>query len=112
LARALATSNAPDWRGIADPIAIEVWTQTIGADYLIARTGRYNERAAAAALSRALGGLPLAHEQAAAYCGRVGISLSEYGKRFEVAPARLLDIEKDASVRYRLTVAKSFALAI
>ncbi len=65
--------------------------RTIGADYLVARTGRADERAAAEALSEALGGLPLAHEQAAAYCERLEKSLGDYRKRFEAAPARLLD---------------------
>jgi len=79
-----------------------------GAD----RTGREQERAEAEALSLALGGLPLAHEQAAAYCGRVGLSLGDYRKWFEAAPARLLDIEMDAPLKYRLTVVKAFALAL
>ena len=66
------------------------------------------------ALSEALGGLPLAHEQAAAYCERLDVSLAEYRKRFEAAPARLLDAAKDAPAEYHdgLTVAKTFALAI
>jgi hypothetical protein len=54
-------------------------------------TGRETERAAAETLSEALGGLPLAHEQAAAYCERLTIMLAEYHKRFEAAPGRLLD---------------------
>jgi tetratricopeptide (TPR) repeat protein len=111
-ARVIVTSNAPDWLGVADSVAIEVWTKEIGADYLIARTGRKKERAHAEALSEALGGLPLAHEQAAAYCMRIGLPLGEYCKRLEAAPARLLEIERDAPVKYRLTVAKAFAIAI
>jgi hypothetical protein len=111
-ARVVLTSNAPDWSGIADPVKIEVWPKEIGGKYLIARTGRERERTDAETLSQALDGLPLAHEQAAAYCGRVGISLVEYRKRFDAAPARLLDAQKDAPVKYGLTVAKSFALAI
>jgi hypothetical protein len=61
-----------------------------------------------------LGGLPLAHEQAAAYCERLEISLADYRRRFETTPARLLDSERDAPADYhdRLTVAKTFALAI
>ena len=80
----------------------------------MARTGRAEERAAAEALSEALGGLPLAHEQAAAYCERLEKSLADYRKRFEAAPARLLDDARDAPAEYhdRLTVAKTFALAI
>ena len=113
-ARVLVTSNAPAWRAIAAPVEIPVWPRQVGADYLIARTGRGNERADAEALSEALGGLPLAHEQAAAYCERLDVSVSDYRKKFEAAPARLLDAEKDAPAEYRdgLTVAKTFALAI
>ena len=90
-ARVLVTSNAHAWRGVAEPVEIRLWPKEIGADYLIARTGRAAERAAAEALSEALGGLPLAHEQAAAYCERLEISLAEYRRRFEAAPARMLD---------------------
>jgi tetratricopeptide (TPR) repeat protein/transcriptional regulator with XRE-family HTH domain len=113
-ARILVTSNAPAWRGLAEPVEIRLWPKEIGADYLIARTGRSAERAAAEVLSEALGGLPLAHEQAAAYCERLEIPLAEYRRRFEATPARLLDAERDAPAEYhdRLTVAKTFALAI
>jgi hypothetical protein len=38
--------------------------------------------------------------------------LSEYHKRFKDTPARMLDSERDAPADYRLTVAKTFALAI
>jgi tetratricopeptide (TPR) repeat protein len=113
-ARVLVTSNAHTWRGVAAPIEIAVWSRDIGADYLIARTGREAERTAAQNLSQALGGLPLAHEQAAAYCERLDISLVGYCKRFETAPVRLLDDARHAPAEYHdgLTVAKTFALAI
>ena len=74
-AQVLVTSNAHAWRGVAEPVEIRLWPKEIGADYLIARTGREAERAAAEALSEALGGLPLAHEQAAAYCERLDVRL-------------------------------------
>jgi tetratricopeptide (TPR) repeat protein len=113
-ARVLVTSNAHAWRGVAEPVEIRLWPKEIGAEYLIARTGRAAERAAAEVLSDALGGLPLAHEQAAAYCERLEISLAEYHKRFEATPARMLDSARDAPAEYhdRLTVTKTFALAI
>jgi tetratricopeptide (TPR) repeat protein len=113
-ARVLVTSNAHAWRGVAAPIEIAVWAEDIGADYLIARTGRENERPEAEVLSQALAGLPLAHEQAAAYCERLHIAFSDYRKRFEAAPARLLDDARHAPPEYRdgLTVAKAFSLAI
>jgi tetratricopeptide (TPR) repeat protein len=113
-AQVLVTSNAHDWRAVAEPIEISVWPANVGADFLIARTGRAGERAAAEALSEALGGLPLAHEQAAAYCERLGISFAEYQKRFDAAPVRLLDDTRHAPAEHNdgMTVAKSFALAI
>jgi tetratricopeptide (TPR) repeat protein len=111
-ARAVVTSNSPAWRAVATLVEIRVWAKEVGADYLIARTGRERERADAEALSEMLGGLTLAHEQAAAYCERVGVSFAEYRKRFESAAARLLDAAQDAPAEYGLTVAKAFALAI
>ncbi|MFY9957796.1 TIR domain-containing protein [Bradyrhizobium sp.] len=114
VARVLVTSNAHAWRGVAAPVEIRLWPKEIGADYLIVRTGREAERNAAEALSLALGGLPLAHEQAAAYCERLDVSLADYRKRFETAPSRLLDDARHAPAEYHdgLTVAKTFALAI
>jgi hypothetical protein len=82
LARVIVTSNAHAWRGVAEPVQIRLWPKEIGADYLVARTGREEEREVAAPLSNALDGLPLAHEQAAAYCERLEISIAEYGRRF------------------------------
>jgi tetratricopeptide (TPR) repeat protein len=110
----LVTSNAPAWRGVAEPVEIRLWPKEIGADYLIARTGRQAERSAAEALSQVLGGLPLAHEQTAAYCERLGVSLAAFHRRFEAVAGQLMDSSRDAPREYhdRLTVAKTFALAI
>ncbi|UVK55358.1 toll/interleukin-1 receptor domain-containing protein [Mesorhizobium sp. AR02] len=49
--RILVTSNFHAWRGLAEPVEIAVWPIEIGADYLLARTGRSDERAAAEALT-------------------------------------------------------------
>lgn len=113
-ARILITSNAHDWRSVAEPVEIRLWPKAVGADYLIARTGRVAERDAGEALSETLGGLPLAHEQAAAYCERLGIAFAEYGRRFAANPAKMLDDQRHAPTGYRdgLTVAKTFGLAI
>lgn len=108
-AHALVTSSAPDWREIATAVEIRLWNKQIGADYFVARTGQKGNRAEAEALSEALGGLPIAHEQAAAYCQRLGISLAEFRKRFEAAAGRQLDA---MTHQEGLTVAKSVALAI
>jgi hypothetical protein len=110
-ARVLVTSNAPDWRSLAAPIELRLWPRDIGADYLIKRTDRAAERAEADALSDALGGLPLAHEQAAAYCERLSVSFADYARRLAATPIKLLDAERDAPLEYhdKLTVAKTFA---
>jgi len=110
----LVTSNSHAWRNVAARVEIGLWPKIVGAEYLLARTGSEEKREAAEALSEALGGLPLAHEQAAAYCERLEKSLAEYRKRFDAAPARLLDDARDAPAEYhdRLTVTKTFALAI
>ncbi len=114
LARIIITSNADDWRKIAVAIEVRAWPQAVGANYLVARTEGGAERKEAEALSGTLGGLPLAHEQAAAYCERLHVSLAAYRTRFEAAPGRLLDGDKYAPAEYHdgLTVAKAFLLAI
>jgi tetratricopeptide (TPR) repeat protein len=118
IAQVLVTSNAHAWRGVAEPVEIRLWPKEIGADYLIARTGRRAERTAAEALSMALDGLPLAHEQAAAYCEDLGIGFAEYQLRFDRATIEFLDGKDYVPVEYhpdhtdRLTVARTFHLAI
>jgi tetratricopeptide (TPR) repeat protein len=122
LAQALVTSNAHAWRGLAETVELRLWPKGVGAAYLIARTGRAREGAAAEALSEALGGLPLAHEQAAAYCEDLGIAIADYGRRFAEATVQFLDDKDYAPAEYhpehaaehrdRLTVAGTFRLAI
>ena len=111
LAHVLVTSNSHAWRRVAEQIEIRLWPEQIGADYLIARTGRAGERAAAEELSEMLGGLPLAHEQAAAYCERLEIPIAEYLHRFKAAPIPLLG-EGETPEYDRLTVARAFTVAI
>jgi hypothetical protein len=80
----------------------------------MARAGRAAERDVALDLSEALGGLPLAHEQAAAYCERLGVPLSNYAMKFADEPGKYLDDAGNAPEQYHngLTVSKTFALAI
>jgi tetratricopeptide (TPR) repeat protein len=110
--KVLVTSNSHAWRAIAAPVEIRVWPKNVGAEYLIARTGCTGERTAAETLSESLGGLPLAHEQAAAYCERLEVLFAEYRRRFEKAPTIVLGDARYAPPDYRLTVVKTFALAI
>ena len=113
-AKILVTSNAHNWRKVAEAVEIKLWPKEIGADFLIARTGWTEQRAAAEALSHALHGLPLAHEQAAAYCEDLNVGFADYLKRFETEPIVLLAEEEYAPHEHndRQTAAKSFALGI
>ena len=111
-AQIIVTSNNHDWHKIAEPIEVSIWPKEVGADFLIARSGRDDPRVAAQALSEALGGLALAHEMAAAFCGRRETSLSEYKKRFDASPVKYLGNTRDAPSEYGLTVAKTLELAI
>jgi hypothetical protein len=113
-AHVIVTSNGPAWRAYATPLALALWPPSVGADYLVARTGRGGERDDAETLSSILHGLPLAHEQAAAYIECLEVSFAEYRRRFEAAPERLLDDPAHAPADYHggLTVAKAFHLAI
>ena len=112
-ARILVTSNDHAWQSVGTPIEISTWSREVGADFLTARTGQRNApRIVAETLSGELGGLPLAHEQAAAFCEKLSVSLAEYTKRFERQPIKLLEDEKYAPTEHRRSVAKTFAMAI
>lgn len=113
-AHVLVTSNNHAWRSVATPLEIGTWSAQVGAEYLQRRTGR-DERAESERLSEGLGGLPLALEQAAAYCEELEIGFAEYRSRFEAAPATVLGTEDYSAAGYRdgqTTVAKTFRLAI
>ena len=113
-ARVIVTSNAPAWRTYATPILLEKWPSAIGADYLVARTGLVGQQAGAERLSIALDGLPLAHEQAAAYIACLELSFDAYLRRLDAAPVLWLCDPIHAPFDYHngQTVAKSFGLAI
>lgn len=111
--RILVTSNWDAWRKDAAQIKIDVWDDEVGASFLIARTGR-TELEDALSLSKMLGGLPLALEQAAAYCEVLGLGFAEYSRRYVAASTRILDDSKYAPSEYynHRTVVGTFTLAI
>ena len=111
-ARILVTSNNHAWHEVGSPIEVPRWPKDIGAKFLIARSGRASLQAEAEALSEALGGLPLAHEMAAAFCEQREISLAAYHERFQAQPNQFLSDEEYAPVEYGSTVTKAFNLAI
>lgn len=83
------TSRYGDWRGAVRPLRLAPLPETEAAQFLLARTGD-TDRATASALAARLDGLPLALEQAAAYCTSTGIMLVDYMRRFDATPVPLL----------------------
>ena len=104
--RVLITSRNALWPG--QSLEVPVLDLQVAADFVAARTGDA-DRQAAAALAEAVGGLPLALEQAAAYAQATGNSLAAYLALFHKRRADLLD--RGQPPRYGGTVATTWALA-
>ena len=76
----LITSRWLDWHGFAAETVVDVFTPEVAQAYLLERTGR-KDQAAAARLADAVEYLPLALEQAGALCKRTGITFDDYRMR-------------------------------
>lgn len=96
------------WRGIADPYPVDVWNRQESAAFLQQRTGDGDQQAADA-VADALGDLPLALEQAAAYVDSMQISLAGYRRRLESHAPTLF--EHGRLPDYEHTVATTWELA-
>jgi tetratricopeptide (TPR) repeat protein len=103
----LVTSRNPVWGGLATPLRVDVLAQEEAEAFLLRRS-RDTDQVAAAALAEQLGGLPLALEQAAAYCEQTSLGLADYLDRYRRANDRLLD--KGAPADYPATVATTWRL--
>jgi hypothetical protein len=89
----LITSRHAAWGSRANAVALDVWTADEASRYLLKRTGQADSevnRASATALADALGYLPLAIEQAAAYIDETKIGIVGYAELFEKQQLRLL----------------------
>ncbi|MGC8775628.1 MAG: FxSxx-COOH system tetratricopeptide repeat protein, partial [Chlorobaculum sp.] len=105
----LITSRNPDWRSVVNPLQVEVWERSESVAFLLKRTGRTDETGANA-LAEALGDLPLALEQAAAYCDNKKKSFADYLTLFNTRRTELWNREK-APDCYHDTVATTWSLA-
>ncbi|ACF11502.1 TPR repeat-containing protein [Chlorobaculum parvum NCIB 8327] len=105
----LITSRNPDWKSVGNPLQMEVWERNESVAFLLKRTGRTDE-AGADALAEALGDLPLALEQAAAYCDTKKRSFVDYLTLFNTRRSELWNREK-APDGYHSTVATTWSLA-
>jgi tetratricopeptide (TPR) repeat protein len=111
----LITSRNPAWSGIAQPVAIGVWSPEQGVAFLERRLHREAspaDRAVLRDLAQALGGLPLALEQAASFLDDTGMSATAYVeqvRRNETAPL-LLDEGRPAT-GYERSVLSTLSMA-
>lgn len=100
--RAIITSRNPEWAGIAEVSDLLPLSSTEGQAFLQARAGQTSE--SAQHLAEALGCLPLALEQAAAYCSECQLSLASYLHQHE---ERLVESRAAAGSEYPSSLAAS-----
>jgi TIR domain/NB-ARC domain len=90
----LITSRHAAWGALAKTVSLNVWTTEESTQYLRKRTDEDDTEAnkrAATALAEALGHLPLAIEQAAAYIEESKIGISTYAELFAQHQLRLFE---------------------
>ncbi len=108
----LITSRNPDWGGIGTPVRMDVLEREEAISFLLRRTHSADTKdtASADALAEELGDLPLALEQAGAYMGETGMSLTEYLELFRRRREELLG--KGEPTGYTGTVETTWRLSI
>jgi tetratricopeptide (TPR) repeat protein len=109
-AKAIVIFDAP--RGdLGRSIALSPWPKSIGSKFLLAHIS-VGRPAEAGTLSAVLGGLPLAHAHAAAYCKQLGVGFAEYRRRLEQTRMRQSrDGAPSASDEVQI-IAETFALGV
>jgi len=85
----IVTSRNPAWGTVARPLDVQVFERPTSIEFLLKRTGQADQEAAGK-LAEALGDLPLALEQAAAYIEATGESVPGYLRMFRERRAELL----------------------
>ncbi|MBB5956794.1 tetratricopeptide (TPR) repeat protein [Saccharothrix tamanrassetensis] len=86
----VVTSRNSEWGGFARPVEVDLFTRGESIE-LLRRRGGGIEDADADALAEALGDLPLAVEQAAAWRAQTGMQVSEYLELLEQNRTELLE---------------------
>jgi tetratricopeptide (TPR) repeat protein len=106
----LVTSRNPAWRGVANPLTVQVMERSESVAFLLKRTGQ-TDKAAADALAEALGDLPLALAQAGAYIETNRTTFAEYLELFQSRRTELWEDERPP-LDYPHTVATTWSLAM
>jgi tetratricopeptide (TPR) repeat protein len=105
----LVTSRDSAWQGIADSIPVDLLSAESAVELLLRRSGDTDQQAAAR-LAEALGRLPLALEQAAAYAASERLLLARYLDLFTQRRVELLALGRPLA--YQGTVDATFTLAL
>lgn len=105
----LVTSRNPEWSAVARALEIDVFTREESRKFLRNRTPELTDTDADR-LAEALGDLPLAVEQAAAWHATTGMPVSEY---LELLKEKLLELlAENASPDYPLSVAAAWNVSL
>jgi hypothetical protein len=105
----ITSRAAADWRALgAGPLSLDVWERDESHKFLTARTDERDSRALDE-LAEALGDLPLALEQAAAYVNELALPVSGYLERLRDGAPELLAANRPP--HYEHTVATVWQLA-
>ncbi|HET8659607.1 MAG TPA: FxSxx-COOH system tetratricopeptide repeat protein [Micromonosporaceae bacterium] len=107
--RILVTSRNPEWAEVARSLEVDVFTRTESKTFLTKRTPELTEEEADR-LAEALGDLPLAVEQAAAWRVATGMSVDEYLRLLEEKRIELLEL--GTSPNYELSVAAAWNVSL
>ena len=114
-AHVLVTSRWQDWHGRARELPLEVFSEEVALEFLMAEARGSAERpaetrAAAAQLAEDLGRLPLALAIARAHAWSMGWTFAQY--RTRLAQTQILEKEQTKGVDYRRSIASTFTMAI
>lgn len=105
----LVTSRNPEWAEVARSLEVNVFTRTESKIFLTKRTPELTEEEADR-LAEALGDLPLAVEQAAAWRVATGMSVDQYLQLLEEKRIELLAL--GTSPNYELSVAAAWNVSL
>jgi tetratricopeptide (TPR) repeat protein len=108
--RVIVTTRDRAMAQFGPALAVDVFDEQTAVDYLLATSGRRQDRDAAARLVRALGFLPLALSHAGAYCA-AGTSFDDYLDLLGALPAAEL-FDDHPEVSYAQTVASTWQVSI
>jgi TIR domain len=104
----IITSRNPEWGSDAKVIGILVFGRQESIDFLLNRT-KQRDVVAAGNLAEALGDLPLALEQAAAYISKSGMPFSHYLEMFQKHRKKILELGEPTA--YPDTVATAWEIS-